>query len=404
MITIQSNPSTYFSVHGDLIFTVVDIVKASDSSTYPDYRYVCDVYVDTTLVARLKAYPHPDNKIGIFNIANIVRNYITTLFSPVASQLIAQTLGLGDFSINATMKFGEEYDFTLYTNLLVDSERIYYNHYNGRLIGQLTNLSSVYNNAATLRPATSPVREDSKFNLFPFFAKNFAIRLDIRSYTDAGALIGQFDYDIPLPADKTMKVFNLSPAAINAASPGLIVQGVTSYYTVQFQRTILEIAGDDGPEYRFEMRCEPKYEIFTLHFLNKYGGFESRDFTKVSRKTIDIERSEFGKLGYTMDSSGVISYKDSNNVYNETRSAYARQYKEKMTLNTDILSDDEYTWLADLILSPMVYVEMVSSGTSYFLPCVITANNYEFRKSVNDRLTNLTLDIEFGEQFNSQYR
>lgn len=101
-----------------------------------------------------------------------------------------------------------------------------------------------------------------------------------------------------------------------------------------------------------------------------------------------------------MNASGEVDYYNSNNVYNETRSVYASQYKEKMTLNTDILTDEEYDWLADLILSPMVFIEM----NSYFIPCVIVRNNYEFKKVINDKLTNLTIDIEFGEQFNAQYR
>jgi hypothetical protein len=45
---------------------------------------------------------------------------------------------------------------------------------------------------------------------------------------------------------------------------------------------------------------------------------------------------------------------------------------------------------------------MESGG--YFIPISITGNNYEYRKSINDKLTNLTINIEFGDQFNAQYR
>lgn len=396
-LSIQTNPGTYYSVNGDLLFVVVDLVKASDPVTYPDYRYVCDVYVGLEMVARIKSYPRPDNKMGVFNVGNIIRNYIAASFSPVASQLRSQEIGSGEFFIAATMKFGEEYGLTLYTNLLVDSERTYFGHYNGRLIGQNTALSALVDKPVTTRPLITSVNKNASFCFIPYLPTDTDnVTVEVKSYTDSASLINTYSTAIAPSAANTLQLFNVAPVNLNTISPGLMPDGVASYYTVQFLNP--NITGE--PIYRFNLICEAKYEIYTIHFLNKYGGFESRDFTKVSRKTIDIERSEYGKLGYTMDSSGIVSYANSNNVYNEQRAVYATQYKEKMTLNTDILTDGEYTWLGELILSPIVFVEI----DGYFIPCSIAENNYEFRKSVNDSLTNLTMKIEFGENFNSQYR
>lgn len=404
-ITIQHNPGLRFSVHGDVIFTVVDIVKASDPVTYPDYRYVADIYIGTTMVARLKAYPNPDTKIGIFNIGNILRSYQAAIFNPVPG-LRSQQMGNGEFSLIATVKFGEEYSFTLFTNLTVDSARTYYGHYNGRLIGQLTNLSDYEDRPLTNRTSHtvvisgsigSTVYTGNNNNFVPFFPSTAGnVTLRIKVFTDAGVELSSNDQVYTPSAGEVLQQYNLSPANINAAFPGAIDFNVAKYYTVSFLTAALVL----DRVLKFNLICEPRYEVFTIHFLNKYGGFESRDFTKVSRKTIDIEKSEFGKLGYTMDSSGVVSYASSGNVYNETRSVFSSQYKEKLTLNSDILTDDEYTWLGDLFLSPMVFVEQ----DGYFLPCIITANNYEFRKAINDQLTSLQIDIEFGEQFNAQYR
>ncbi len=409
-ITIQNAPSTYYSVHDDIIFTVCDIVKASDPVTYPDFQYVCDVYVASTLVARLKAYPNPTNKCGVFSIGDVLRNYITTSFNPT-SAIRAQELGVNEFNIVATMKFGEEYDFTLYTNVTVDSARTYYNHYNSRLLGVASNLSNFVDKPMTNRIAYTslsagnigfPVYTSNKNCYIPFLPSDTSsITLRIKSFLKDGTQITTQDQAYSPAAANTLQLYNLSPTVLNTAYPGLIPLTVASYYTVQFLSSNIVL----DKILKFDLVCEPKFTVYTLHFLNQYGGFESRDFTKVSRKTLDIEKQEFGKLGYTMDSSGVVSYKNSNNVYNETRSVYSSSFKEKMVLNTDILSDSEYTWLADLILSPLVYIEMQnSSGVTYFVPCSITSNNYEFRKAINDKLTNLTLNIEFGERFTTQFR
>lgn len=410
-ITLQNAPGNYPSAHDNIIFTVCDIVKASDPTTYPDYRYICDVYIGSTLVTRMKSYPHPSNKCGLFNISTVIRSYVGATFNPTANVVQAQQMANEEFSILATLKFGEEYGdpIVLTTNLLVDTERQYFNHYNGRLLGVSTGLEAYIDAPATMRSsyttlttptAGSPIYTGNKNSFVPFApSTGSAVVLRVTSYTDAGATVNTQDISITPSAAKVMQVLNLSPTVLNALYPGLIPLTVASYYTVEFRGAKLI-----DSILKFKLVCEPKYEVFTLHFLNRFGGWESRDLTKVSRKSIAINKQEFGKLPYTMDLSGVVSYKNANNVYNETRAVYSKEYTEKMILNTDILSDIEYAWLADLVLSPQVYIEMTYSGTVYHIPCVITDTDYDYHKRVNDKLTNLTVKIEFGNQFNTQYR
>lgn len=395
-LSLPQTPGTYYSAHGDILFTVLDAAKAADPVTYPDYKYVCDVWIDGDIVARLKSAPDPDNLCGIFNIGNIVRNYVAAVLNPTASQLRAQELGSEEFYADVICRFGEEYGFTIYTNLLEDSERRYFDHYNGRLIGQNTNLSDYLDKALSVRPASSPVYRSSNFNFIPYLPTDTDnVTLTVRSYNYSGTLVATLAQAIAPSAGNVLQLYNVSPGAINANSAGFINDSI-KYYTVEFVTP--NITGDSL--LRFDLVCEPRYEVFTLHFLNRFGGFESRSFTKVSRKTVDIEKAEFRKLPYTMNSSGQISYYNSNKVYNETRSVYASQYTEKMVLNSDILTDAEYRWLADLAISPLIYMEM----DGYFIGVSVAGTNYEFKKVVNDELTNLTLNIEFGEQFNAQYR
>ena len=42
-ITIQSNPGTYYSAHGNLIWVVYEATKANDPVIYPDYKYVAEI-------------------------------------------------------------------------------------------------------------------------------------------------------------------------------------------------------------------------------------------------------------------------------------------------------------------------------------------------------------------------
>lgn len=385
-IVLNTTPGTYLSAHGDLIFVPYEATKAADPVTYPNYKYVCDVYVNGVLIARQKAFPHPDNDRGIFNIGPVVRNYLETTFSPAANVLRAQEMGEGEFFVTVQCKFGEEYNDTLFTNLTVDSARIYFNHYNGRLNGSAsTILSSFTNKPLTNRPTRTKILADAGEVLIPYFPTSTTPFNVVFTLDDATT---ETETVTPTAANNLQQL-NVSPGVIDAIT-ALAITDATKYYTVEF----------NGVTYRFDLVCEAIHEVHTLHFLNQFGGFESYSFTKVSRTTEDIERKTYGKLNYRVDGSGVVSNYNSNKVYHENKPTYATKYNERLTLNSDLLKDAEYTWLSELVRSPLVYIQ----EGEYFLPVTITNNNYDYRKTVNDKLTNLTITIEYGKDLNTQFR
>jgi hypothetical protein len=396
-LSLLYNPGEYFSAHGDLIFTLLEDTKPFASDTYTDYKYVCDIYIGGALVARLKAFPRPGDKIAIFNIGNIVRNYLFPYFAPAAVNLRAQQVGENYFFTNVICRFGEEYGNVTYTNIIVDTQRTYFNHYNGRLVGQNTILADYLDKVISTRPYATPVYRNAKFCFLPFFpSDDTTVDIIIRTYIGATQIGTTTIPSAPSPdSANEMQLYNIAPTVINAVSPGLISDAI-EYYTVQISTTNIT----DDSIYRLNLVCEPKYEVFTVHFQNRFGGFESKDFTKVSRRKIDIEKSSYGLNAYTISSDGQPEYFNSQKVYRETNKNYAVTWKEKMVLNSDLLKDDEYRWLEELVLSPIAYIEI----EDYFYPMTITDTNYEPKKSINDDLTNLTLNIEFGDRFNTQYR
>jgi hypothetical protein len=219
----------------------------------------------------------------------------------------------------------------------------------------------------------------------------------VKCYNKSSGFVRQQTWQItptPTSTDEVQQV-NVSPLCINSNSSNLI-DAYIDYYTVTFDTTNII----DDTTLRFDINCESKYEVQKLHFLNKFGGFESVEFPKVSRKTLSSQKSDYKKTSYIIDSNGNVTWFNSSNVYNEQVTTFAVQYGEKMQLNSDILTDADYKWLKELILSPMVYCQL----NGYFFPVKITETDYEERKIINDKLTSLTLNIEFGDTFNSQYR
>lgn len=383
--TITFTPPAYSSVQDNLVYTVAFPEHTGDPTTYPNYKFIGDVYVGATLVARIKKVPDPNTLIGIFDIGQIVRNYLTTIFNP-GSGLVAQQMGDGVFSVTVTMKFGEEYAFADYLNQVNDSARVFFNNYNGRLIGVTSSLAAFANKIATNRPLANQTFLTSAYNFISYFPTTGSGVSIVVTPSGGGSV---YSGTVTPSAANVLQVLNVSPVAMNATAAGTITAGTTSY-TVAI----------GGQTFTFSIICEPQYQPYMIHFLNQYGGFESKIFAKVSHKNFDITRKDFGKLPFTVDGSGIVSFKNSNGVYNETRSTYSTQYTEKMILNTDNLSDSEYVWLRDLIISPMVFLE----EGGLFFPVIISDNSYEPKKNVNDDMTNLTINIEFGNQLNAQYR
>lgn len=385
-IVINSNPATYSSVNDDLIFVVYEATKATDPTTYPNYKYVCDVYINGEMT-RLTAFPHPDNNRGIFNIGQIVRSYINLNFNPTANVLEAQELESTEFWLSVQCKFGEEVDYVLTTDLTVDSARVYFNHYNARINNGLTSILSAFTNKpVTHRPTQTNVLLDQDEVFIPYYpTTNSAFNVVITAYPGATT---QTLVVTPAAANNLQQL-NVGPTAINAFSTVTITDS-TTYYTVSF----------NGILYLFNLIDECKYEPYTLHFLNQFGGFESFIFPKVSRKSNDIERKSFGKQKYRVDGSGVVSTYNSKKVYNETSVNYSTTFTEKLVLNSDLLTDDLYQWLGELVRSPLVYLQ----EGEYFTPVTIAASNYDYRKTVNDKLTSLRLELAFGNEMQTQSR
>lgn len=386
-MTISQTPGTYYSAHDPLMFVVYDS-HAADPTTYTNYKYVCDIYIGGVLITRQKAVPLPTSNRGVFNISPVVRAYVQATFSP-ASGISAQALGSGEFFIEVQCKFGEEYADTTYTNSVVDTARVYYNHYNGRLVNATSALTDKANKVASNRCDTTIKLVSGRHFLSYFPSASGNVTVETKTYDYSNTIVSTVSDSVAMTA-LTLKIIDVSPVTLNSVHASLI-SDTTKYYTVKVGSTSI---------YRFDLACQPKYTSYTLHFLNQYGGFDSYEFRMVSRKEINVEKKEYNQNSYRVSDSGTLSFYDSNNVYHEQRTPYAVKYKEKLKLTTDFLSDDEYTWLADLIKSPMVYLE----DSGYFVPVIINQSSYEYKKRINDKLTPLVLDIEYGQDQNTQFR
>lgn len=383
-MTFESTPADYSSVNDYLIYVVYD-AHAADPVTYPNYKYVCELWVDGTKVFTKRLFPHPDTNRGIFDFGAVIREYVTNTLNNTVAAVRTQELLPGEFATkDIVVKVREEVDGVISAVLLTDSARTFYNHYNGRH-NDFTILGPYAAKPLSTRPANLSLLFTSAYYFIPYFSLTttaFDVVFTIGASTHTET--------VTPTATKTMQLINIAPAAINAEFGGGTITSAVTDYTVTIN--------GEGP-YRVKVVCPGFYRNYMVHFMNRFGGFESMLFNKVSRKQNENEKKSWQQLPFRVNGSGAVSVK-TGTIMHDQKTTFASRYKEKVQISTDWLNDAEYTWLAELVNSPYVYVE--DAGTLY--PVQVANTNYEYKEVVVDSLTNLKIDIEYGPQYKTQFR
>lgn len=356
-MTFETTPLNYQSVNDPIVYVVYD--SNAVDVTKLDYKYIAECWVNGTKVFTARSYPRPDNNRGVFDFATVIREYITPT--------LTTDLGVGEWWVSVEIKIKEQYNGSVTAVVATSSARVFMNHYNGR-INEFTKLDDYVNKPLSNRPTTIVMKSGTAKYYIPYFANSAsAFNVTINGSTTA-----------------------VTPAAANSLININIANSLTADYTAVI----------NGITYNVKVICESLYRNYYLHFLNKWGGFETMLFNKVSKRTFEVEKKSYQQQPYRVDASGVVSV-ISNNIMNEQKTTYASKFKEKLRVSTDFLNDEEYIWLSQLVCSPMIYLED-TDGTLY--PVQITNSTYEFKQHLVDRLTNLTLDLDFNTSYKTQFR
>lgn len=378
---LKSFPAAYSSINDFLLWVVYDANSIDPTKT--DYKYVGELWIDGMKVYTSRVYPRPDGSFGVFDFSSIIRGYVSPPFK-VTGDIDSQEMTPSQWCTKPiVVKIREEYDGTVGAVVLTDNTRRYFNQYNGRING-FTALAEYTDSPASTRPRTIELVRTATSYFISYFAEaattfNVMFTIDGTAYTKTVS---------PTVAN-TMQVLNISPGAINAEFTGALTAAHTSY-TVSI----------NGEVYTVNIACPGIYTNYVLHFMNKFGGYESMLFNKPRKRIFEsIEKKEFRQLPYRINTLGVVTVGE-NNILHEQGTVFAVSYNEKLKVQTDLLTDEEYIWLSQLVVSPLIYLEDNLS----FYPVKIISSDYDFREHVIDRLTSLSLDLDFTAPQNTQYR
>lgn len=392
-ITINSTPENYASAHDDLWFVVT-----SNNTAQTNFKYVFDVYVASTQVARVKSFPDPSSSKGIFNAGNIIRNYLTSYFKPQAGTQTLFTYDGNDIYVPYEVKYGEEYGGTTYTNLATNTVNAY-NIYNPIFRDPSTSFFSGYVSEWLTGRDLNNV--DVNFNESCFVSWMNASGADVSTtatiqlYNEDGTTQGS-PYTTTSVNVSSFGLFDISPIAINTGYGSSIITSSVSNYGVK-----LNYASTSGDEIKCRVVCNPRYTPTTLHFLNSLGGYDSLTFRLVNKQSRSVDKKEYQQMhwSYNAGSTSMRTY-NTNNVINAGNIPFSTNQQTTFKLRTDYLNATDWTWSRDLIASPEIYMKQ----GNYYYPVTIRTSNWEEKLKYVDKMNFLEIDIEYSRTINSQFR
>jgi hypothetical protein len=191
-------------------------------------------------------------------------------------------------------------------------------------------------------------------------------------------------------------ILNVGPTAIAAASPVLTITDFSSdCYYYEFR---VDVGGVSqvGPFRIYVDKDCKRYETRRLHWLNKYGVWDSFTFSLVS-----IDSSTVQSYGYQREKGIWDGTSYTYPLYQGEKTTFAKTASDQLVLNSDFIKQEVQQWLVrGLYESPVVYLE-VENGTE-FEPVNVTNSNYQFKTRRRDGLIQEQITIERTYTYTSQ--
>lgn len=394
-MTINQSPNDWTPAYNDMVFVVDSTNKAQTN-----YNYIAQIYIGGDVIT-LKAPPDPTYGKGVFNIGRIVESYVN---SDIGEDGFTRGFMQNTNShISYLVKFGEEYGSTVtqYLNItstaykyawnasldFVDMQNYTRNNYfadgnnilNNTSITRcisLTQSTWLYYNAVDVSMFTDAF-------ILAYDSNNTVIRsIEVSNvWASSGTVASHFIRFSAGPVN----INNINAAFVTSTiGSGAYIPSNTSYYTIQFDGS----ASSDVIRFNVGCSCS-KHETYRLHWLNKKGAFESFNFNMRSKKMTDITKKGYRGVVGALTSSTAWGYALKDRVDRQ----YFVESKDKITISTDWLTENESIYLRELVESPEIYLDDSTLG---LISVTCSEPRYEEKKYVSEKVFRLEIDIEYS--------
>jgi hypothetical protein len=389
-ITLYDEPQLIAPAGNPLVFTF-----SSDQTAQPNFSYVVELYIDSTLRLTQEVF-RQFNTMGRIDVSEAVQSELINM-PPTTNLEFDATDAMVTYAIIVYEKYGT----TPVTQASVTSSTL--KAFNGALEYKnwinwdyeiydpnMTQDAVFLTDFPTTKKALCGMYEN--FYLGYFEQSGVAIcDLNIYLYDIQGNIIANDSITLTFT---DFYILNVGPQVI-IANTSITQNDFDDCYKYEAGVSVQGVSFVGPFNIYMDLDCK-RYDTYRLHWLNKFGVFESFTFSLVS-----IEESSIQSYGYQRD-PGVwnnTSYEYTTNVGQMIN--FAKTKTEKLTLNSDWINQDVQHWLINSLYdSPVVYLE-VPYGSG-FEPVKVTNSTYQNKNRRRDGLIQETVTIDRTFTYRSQ--
>ena len=388
---------------------------SSNQTSYSDFYYIIEVYYYpyggtpgvAVLIGKFKVFPDPTYSRGLLDVSKIIKGYLQTAFTPT-QELLAWSSD--KINVQYAVKYAEYYNgaehypgtwtFTAIaayyywsdiinasilpsyptahqwltdrdtTQMKVPRQKNFFLPFNNSRFGTIYNTQQIHIDAIN----TSTSQSDNFDRTTDKQACQLNLNSDVIKYV--------FDNEFSIDIDSVVPDYHLDIKARNTHTPLVTTSTATLTYT-----------------------C-PKAATIQLHFLNRYGVFETMSFEATNRMTQSVERKQYKRSGIELSSSYVNEFSSfetssdlgSSYIFSTKDTSFYTKQDYGYKLMSDYVNEQDYYWLKQLIASPLVYADYyIPNQQSNYFPVTIKTAQWEQKFSGQDKVFNLELEINAGQ-------
>ena len=394
-ITFHTQPQLFTPGSNPVVWTF-----SSDETAQVNFSYIVEVYVNSILHSTHQVFPQ-NGIYAKFNASEIARGLLSSPLILDGTLVTLYETAFDYYTITVYEQYG-----TPPAIEASDSSNLQY-VFNAALRHQdFVNWDYMNYNVSTFNPIaaisylTSWPRTYKYFCglnekvFLGFFTDDSNVDVNIVLYNAANAVI------VSSPGNaiafQELNVIDASPQ--NIINNTAITSGDFStcvYYTVRTrgQGGGAYIRATESFKIYIDTECQ-RYPSRRLHWLNKFGVWDSFTFDLVSTDSTKVDGNRYEKEKGIWDAEDYVYP-----LYQGEATTFSKRAEDTLTLNSDWIKEDIQQWLVrELYESPKVYLE--SDGS--FEPVNVTNASYKLKVSRRDGLIQELVEIQRTYSFNSQ--
>ena len=421
-ITIQDQPTTTIP---EPSFAPIQYLASSSNSTESGFKVIASIFVDpsgaNTKVSTMQLNTIPNATQVIASIQNIVQSFVSSSYSV----LVGNTTDVAQSTLESFKVTFQEYYNGALQGSAVDSN-IFSSWNSSPKYIEYANLSddtkeywswSIENKytasiSVGVKTFLNGFGQEDKW--FGFTKADNFLKLRATQKYQASWLLrsGVADttqvwlktFDSSLNALQTVNLSTSNAAGLYTLDVGAAELASHSWSTavsmtgVAYYVIAIYSVEDDSfltKSLLFEIEdCSLDYTDYELHWLNRYGAYDSYTFTGKSNQTTSIKKT-FAKY----DTKTISGTSIKNNTYAQRKRAFNTALKDDYKLNSRLIRDFEVEGLEDLFSSPEVYW----LDGSNFVSVNVVGNTYEHAKSENGKVYSLAVQMEIDNSDTRQW-